>query len=180
MERSSRYSVVISPHPASLPSFAAPRRKDSKDILPHRRSRRVANGDSALPLGRRHRYDSSNIVNGGFPMSISSAARGLVLLAALLSLPGLAASRAEAALATDLGPEVATAQPANGFVGKLSVAPLHATEGANVTVSGESLPANQEFDLVWRTVKGSWKAANGEYHGRDYAPIGYRIARVKT
>lgn len=113
-------------------------------------------------------------------MSTPSAARALILLAALLAVPSLGASRAEAALATDFGPEVAAAQPANGFVGKLSVAPLHASVGANVTVSGDALPANQEFDLVWRTVKGGWKAANGEYHGREYAPVGYRIARVKT
>ena len=53
-------------------------------------------------------------------------------------------------------------------------------KASNVTVAGDGLPANQEFDLVWRTVKGSWKAENGQYHGRDYAPVGYRIARVKT
>jgi hypothetical protein len=113
-------------------------------------------------------------------MSTPSTARALILLAAVLAVPSLGASRADAALATDFGPEVAAAQPANGFVGKLSVAPLHASEGADITVSGDALPANQEFDLVWRTVKGSWKAGNGEYHGRDYVPIGYRIARVKT
>jgi len=113
-------------------------------------------------------------------MSTPSVVRVLILLAAILAMPSLSTSRAEAALATDFGPELAAAQPANGFVGKLSVAPLHASEGANVTVSGDALPANQEFDLVWRTVKGSWKAASGEYHGRDYAPIGYRIAHVKT
>src|SRR6185437_12183312 len=113
-------------------------------------------------------------------MSTQSATRALILLAAILGVSSLGSSRAEAALSTDFVPEVATAQPANGFVGKLSVATLHAREGANVTVSGEALPANQEFDLVWRTVKGSWKAASGEYHGRDYAPVGYRIARVKT
>ena len=113
-------------------------------------------------------------------MSMPSAARALLLLAAVAAVPGLGASRAEAALASDFGPEMAAAQPANGFVGKLNVAPLHASEGAAVTVSGEALPAHQEFDLVWRTVKGSWKAANGEYHGRDYAPAGYRIAQVET
>jgi len=113
-------------------------------------------------------------------MSMPSAARALFLLAGFLAAPSLGVSRAAAALASDFGPEVAAAQPANGFVGKLSIAPLHASEGANIRVSGDGLPANQEFDLVWRTVKGSWKAANGEYRGRDYAPIGYRIAKVKT
>ena len=113
-------------------------------------------------------------------MSMPTSARALILLAAVIAAPSLGPARAEAALATDFGPEIAAAQPENGFVGKLSLAPLHASEGANVTVSGEALPANQEFDLVWRTVKGSWKTANGEYHGRDYAPAGYRIARVRT
>jgi hypothetical protein len=87
---------------------------------------------------------------------------------------------AQAAPATAMGPEIPAAQPANGFVGKLAVAPLHATEGSTVTVTGEGLPANQALDLVWRTVKGSWKAASGEYHGRDYSPVGYRIASIKT
>ena len=113
-------------------------------------------------------------------MSMPSAARAILLLAAMTAVPSLGASRAEAALASDFGPEVAAAQPANGFVGKLNLAPLHASEGATIMASGEALPANQEFDLVWRTVRGSWKAANGEYHGRDYAPAGYRIERVKT
>ena len=100
------------------------------------------------------------------------------LAAALLAMAATAPAHAE--LASALGPEVPAAQPANGFTGKLSVAPLHAREGSDVTVAGNGLPANQEFDLVWRTVKGSWKAENGQYHGRDYAPVGYRIARVKT
>ena len=47
-------------------------------------------------------------------------------------------------------------------------------------MSASDLPPNQDFDLVWRTVKGSWKAADGEYHGRDYKPIGYRIATVHS
>src|SRR5262249_3628912 len=39
---------------------------------------------------------------------------------------------------------------------------------------------DQEFDLVWRTVNGSWKVANAEYHGREYKPVAYHIAKVKT
>ena len=113
-------------------------------------------------------------------MPMPSAARELLLIAAVTFVPSLGASRAQASLASEFGPELSAAQPSNGFVGRLSVAPLHASEGATVTASGEALPPNQEFDLVWRTVKGSWKAANGEYHGRDYAPAGYRIAQVKT
>ena len=41
-------------------------------------------------------------------------------------------------------------------------------------------PPDQQFDLVWRTVKGKWKVENAEYHGRDYTPVGYRIATVTT
>jgi hypothetical protein len=77
-------------------------------------------------------------------MSTQSATRALILLAAILGVSSLGSSRAEAALSTDFGPEVAAARPANGFVGKLSVAPLHAREGANVTVSGEALPARYQ------------------------------------
>ena len=29
-------------------------------------------------------------------------------------------------------------------------------------------PPNAEVQIVWRTVKGSWKVANAEYHGRDF------------
>jgi hypothetical protein len=79
-----------------------------------------------------------------------------------------------------LGPEAQASQPVGGFVGKLGVAPAHGAAGTALTVTGEGLPAGQSLDLVWRTVDGQWKAANGEYHGRAYQPIGYRIARITT
>ncbi len=79
-----------------------------------------------------------------------------------------------------LGPEAAMAKPANGFVGKMTVAPLHGPVGTPVKISAEALPANQDVDFVWRTVNGSWKADNGEYRGRDYKPVAYRIATVHT
>ena len=102
-----------------------------------------------------------------------------VLLTALLALafamPAQAASEAAA-----LGPEVTLAQPKDGFIGKLSVSPQHGAAGTPVTVAAEGLPASQEINLVWRTMHGAWKAGNGEYHGRSYTPVAYRIATLRT
>ena len=36
------------------------------------------------------------------------------------------------------------------------------------------ISAEQEFDLVWRTVKGRWKVTVAEYHGREFTPVAYR------
>ena len=88
---------------------------------------------------------------------------------------GVAAPRA-----AELGLEAQLAEPSGGYVGRLKVAPEHGPAGTPLTVTAEGLPPEQEFDLVWRTVKGSWKVANAEYHGREYRPIAYRIAKVKT
>ena len=49
-----------------------------------------------------------------------------------------------------------------------------------MTVRASGLPAREDFDLVWRTVKGSWKVGGGEYQGREYAPVGYRISKVRS
>ncbi len=65
-------------------------------------------------------------------------------------------------------------------MGRLSVAPAHAPVGTPVTVSGQGFPPDQEFDLAWRTVNGSWKAGDGVYLGRDFEPVAYRIAPVRT
>jgi hypothetical protein len=102
-------------------------------------------------------------------------AGALLVLALVLITPTHAAPKA-----AELGPEVALAVPKDGYVGRLEVAPLHGPVGTQVTVSGDKLPANQEFQLVWRTVKGSWKVANAEYHGREYAPVAYEIAKVRS
>ena len=82
--------------------------------------------------------------------------------------------------AAQLGPEVPLAQPANGYVGQLSVAPEHGPAGTPLRVTGEGFPANGEFELAWRTVKGRWKVTIAEYHGREYTPTAYRIATVKS
>ena len=50
-----------------------------------------------------------------------------------------------ASKAAELGPEVALAAPKDGYIGRLEVAPLHGPVGTRVTVSGDKLPANQEY-----------------------------------
>src|SRR5258708_24623874 len=85
-----------------------------------------------------------------------------------------------APLASALGPEVVLAEPQDGFVGSLSVMPENGPAGTPLTVTAEKLPPNQEFQLIWRTVKGIWKVADAEYHGRDYQPVAYEIAKVKS
>ncbi len=91
-----------------------------------------------------------------------------------------AVSAAAAPLAADLGPAVSVAEPAGGYVGRLSVAPDHGPVGTPIKVTGAGMPPGQEIELVWTTVKGSWKVADGEYHGRSFDPIAYRIATVKS
>jgi hypothetical protein len=98
----------------------------------------------------------------------------------LASTFALTSSIVAAPKAAELGPEVAIAEPKDGYVGRLEVAPLHGPAGTRVTVTGDRLPSSQDFELVWRTVKGSWKVSNAEYHGREYAPVGYEIAKVKS
>jgi len=108
-----------------------------------------------------------------------AAGRLIALAGALVAL--LAASPARAASrAAELGPEAPMADPAGGYVGRIAVAPQHGPAGTPVNVTGEGFPAEQDFDLVWRTVKGRWKVTIAEYHGREYTPVAYRIATVKS
>jgi hypothetical protein len=101
-----------------------------------------------------------------------SRARTCGVLAALaLLLP--------AAAAAQLGREAPLATP-QGYIGKMAVSPEHGPPGTLVKVSAEGLPANREFQLVWRTVRGSWKVAQGEYHGREYAPAAFELATVRS
>lgn len=80
-----------------------------------------------------------------------------------------------------LGPEAPISKiPDKGFVGHVSVTPSHGEVGTPVTVKATGLPANTEVSLVWRTVKGRWKVGDAQYNGRDFTPVAYRIARLKT
>ncbi len=72
------------------------------------------------------------------------------------------------------------AEPSGGFVGQLRVAPENGPVGTPLTVTGEGFPPEQTFDLVWRTVKGQWKVTIAEYFGREFLPVAYRIATVKS
>ena len=104
-----------------------------------------------------------------------TVASGLALSTLLMSGTGALAS------AASLGPEVALSTiPHSGFVGRVSVSPSHGAVGTPVTVKAEGLPPNAEVDFVWRTVRGKWLVSDGEYHGRDFQPVAYRIAHVTT
>src|SRR5258708_39403354 len=107
-------------------------------------------------------------------------ALSLVSLALATFSFGLVAQAVAAPTAAGLGPEVALAEPRDGCVGSLRVDPESGPAGTPLTVTAEKLPPNQEFQLVWRTVKGIWKVANAEYHGRDYLPVAYEIAKLKS
>src|SRR5262249_14223920 len=118
------------------------------------------------------------------PMSLGNnrlSARACALFSlSILALSAAATTAAAAPLAAELGPQVALVTPRDGYVGRLSVAPLHAPIGTPVTVTGQGFPPEQSLDLAWRTVTGSWKAGDGVYLGRDFEPVAYRIAQVKT
>ena len=86
---------------------------------------------------------------------------------------------APAAAAAQLGREAPLAKP-HGFVGHMALSPEHGPPGTPVRVTAEGLPADAEFQLVWRTVKGSWRVTQAEYHGREYQPAAFDIATVKT
>src|SRR6202790_2945133 len=110
-----------------------------------------------------------------------AGARCALLILSFVSLAWMSATPSAAApLASSLGPEVVLAEPRDGFVGSLQVVPENGPAGTPLTVTAQKLPPNQEFALVWRTVKGSWKVADAEYHGRDYEPVAYEIAKVES
>src|SRR4051812_17478736 len=115
-------------------------------------------------------------------MTIGARYGRLNLFACALFVSALmfAAEALAAPRAAELGPEMPLAEPAGGFVGKISVTPQGGPAGTRVTVSGEAFAPEQDFDLVWRTVKGRWKVTVAEYHGREFAPVGYRIATARS
>ncbi|MBV8343134.1 MAG: hypothetical protein JO173_12220 [Gammaproteobacteria bacterium] len=99
--------------------------------------------------------------------------------AAVRGIPFAIALLASAAVAAQLGREAPLATP-QGYVGRMEVLPEHGSPGTPVNVTAEGLPADTEFQLVWRTVRGSWKVAQGEYHGREYAPAAFELATLRS
>src|SRR5262245_22572666 len=115
-------------------------------------------------------------VESGQPAVVCALAV-LFSLVFLCAQPSAAASAQKAAA---LGPEVSMTEPSGGYVGRLDATPVRGPAGTPLTVTGEGFPAGQEFELVWRTVKGDWKVTIAEYHGREYTPAAYRIATVRS
>jgi hypothetical protein len=114
-------------------------------------------------------------------MTVAGRARLSAVACALIAFPLVSVSSGLAApLAAELGPVATIGEPAGGFVGRLVVTPQHGPVGTPVTVTGQELPPGEDIELVWRTVQGSWKVADGEYHGRAFDPIAYRFATVKS
>ncbi|MGH6739686.1 MAG: hypothetical protein ACREDY_11765, partial [Bradyrhizobium sp.] len=70
-----------------------------------------------------------------------------------LGLAGSGPAKA-ASLASSFGRELPQAEPQGGYVGRLDVTPAHGPAGTPLTVTAQGLPADQEFQLVWRTVIG--------------------------
>ncbi len=101
-------------------------------------------------------------------------------LPVVVSLALMSQKPAAAAPAAALGPQIEVGEPANGYVGRLDVSPAHAPAGTPVTLSAEGLPPGQEFQLVWNTASGAWKVTEAEYHGREFTPVAYEIAKAKT
>jgi hypothetical protein len=85
-----------------------------------------------------------------------------------------------AAPASAFGREVKAGEPRGGYVGTLEVVPVHGKAGTPFTVKAEKLPPNQEFQLIWRTMNGRWKVTESEYKGREFLPVAYEMAKVKS
>ena len=102
------------------------------------------------------------------------------LASALFALTLVCAQPVSAAPPSAFGPKVDVRQAREGYVGTLDVVPLHAKAGESFTVKGEKLPPNQEFQLVWETVDGQWKVTETEYKGREFTPVAYEMAKVKS
>lgn len=110
-------------------------------------------------------------------MKTAIGLRSLAAIAALV-LAGASAEAADGRPASELGPEVQLAEASGGYVGRLAVEPPQGQMGTPITVTGQGLPAGEEFDLVWRTSKARWNVTEAEYHGREYTPVGYSVAKV--
>jgi len=103
-----------------------------------------------------------------------------LMLPAAVSLALMSPTPAAAAPAAAFGPQVEVGEPSNGYVGRLDASPTHAPAGASVTLTAAGLPPGQEFQLLWSTAAGAWKVTDAEYHGREFTPVAYEIAKAKT
>jgi hypothetical protein len=101
------------------------------------------------------------------------------LASALFALT-LAFEPAAAAPASAFGRVVQLSEARDGYVGTMDVVPVHGKIGERFTVKAEDLPPNQEFQLVWVTVNGRWKVTESEYKGREFIPVAYEMAKVKS
>ena len=90
-----------------------------------------------------------------------------------------AAPSALAAGPEALGPRAAESEVSGGYVGRMNLTPDHGPGGSPVLLEASGLPPGDEVEIVWRTMKGTWKVANGEYNGREYSPVGYRVATAR-
>jgi hypothetical protein len=87
---------------------------------------------------------------------------------------------ASAAPPSAFGPKIAIGEPQGAYIGTLAVMPEHGKAGDPFTVTASNLPPNQDFEIVWQTVDGAWRVTETEYKGRDFTPVAYRMATVKS
>jgi hypothetical protein len=102
------------------------------------------------------------------------------LAGSLLAATIFCAPHALAAPAADFGPEVVVGTPQGGFVGSMRILPDRGEIGTPFTVVAEDLPPNEEFQLVWATVNGEWHVTVSEYDGREFVPVAYEMATVRS
>lgn len=106
--------------------------------------------------------------------------RRLALGAMVVALVSAACARAdETSDATGAESE----PPVVDYVGAISLEPSSGPAGTVVTVTGEGLPADSQFDLTWGSFEGRWLIQGGageEYHGREYVPTSEVLLRVTT
>jgi hypothetical protein len=101
-------------------------------------------------------------------------AGSILAISLLCAVPGFAAPAAE------FGAEVTLGTPQGGFVGSMHLAPNRGEIGTPFTVTVEDLPPNEEFQLVWTTVNGMWHVTTSEYNGREFVPVAYEMATLRT
>ncbi len=87
---------------------------------------------------------------------------------------------ASAAPASAFGREVKVAEARDGYIGTMDAVPVHGKVGERFTINAQDLPPSQEFQLVWVTVNGRWKVTESEYKGREFIPVAYEMAKVRS